>query len=42
MASEIVDPVLLVFVCVFVILLLVGNLLFLGYYSHAADTGFGS
>ena len=37
-----VDPVLLVFVCVFVVLLIAGNLLFLGYYSHHADTEFGS
>lgn len=41
MATE-VDPILLTFTVVFVIMMLVGNLVFLAYYSHHADTGFGS
>jgi hypothetical protein len=38
----VVDPILLVFSIVLVILMMVGNLYFLAYYSHALDTGFGN
>jgi hypothetical protein len=37
-----VDPLLLTFTCVLIVFILLGNLYFLAYYSHYADSLFGS
>lgn len=37
-----VDPFLLTAILILVIVLIIGNLYFLAYYSHHADNGFGS
>ena len=37
-----VDPLLLTFTCVLIIFILLGNLYFLAYYSHYADSLFGN
>lgn len=37
-----VDPFLLTAILVLTVLLIIGNLYFLAYYSHHADNGFGS
>ena len=37
-----IDPVLLTLTLIFTVILIVGNLYFMAYYSHHADSGFGS
>ena len=42
MASSAVEPILLVFTLVLVVLMMCANFFFLVYYQHAADTYFGN